>query len=107
MEDPAIAMVVVCPVPDDIRGDEVMACVIAGARVARNRQSAEDIARRALGTLAYYKIPGYIGFTDSLPLTPSEKPKRAEIKALAAAMLRDGECYDVRHLKHRQSGDSR
>ena len=107
VEDPAIAMVVVCPVPDDIRGDEVMACVIAGARVARNRQSAEDIARRALGTLAYYKIPGYIGFTDSLPLTPSEKPKRAEIKALAAAMLRDGECYDVRHLKHRQSGDSR
>jgi acyl-CoA synthetase (AMP-forming)/AMP-acid ligase II len=107
VEDPAIAMVVVCPVPDDIRGDEVMACVIAGAGVDKTRQTAEDIAQRALGALAYYKIPGYIAFTDSLPLTPSEKPKRAEIKALASAMLQAGECYDVRHLKQRQRGDSK
>ena len=107
VEDPTIAMVVVCPVPDDIRGDEVMACVIAGAGVTGSQQTAEGIAQRALETLAYYKIPGYIAFTDSLPLTPSEKPKRAEIKALAAAMLHRGECYDVRHLKQRQRGDGK
>jgi acyl-CoA synthetase (AMP-forming)/AMP-acid ligase II len=107
VEDPAIAMVVVCPVPDDIRGDEVMACVIAANSLTTNQQTAEGIAQRALGTLAYYKIPGYIAFTDSLPLTPSAKPKRAEIKALAAAMLLEGECYDVRHLKQRQRGNGK
>ena len=64
--------------------------------------AAEDITRRALETLVYFKVPGYIGFYDALPLTPSEKPKRAEIKALAAASLEAGECYDVRHLKKRQ-----
>lgn len=100
-ENPAIAMAVVCPVPDDIRGDEVMACIVPARGTARDQQSAEDIAQRALQNLVYFKIPGYIAFADALPLTPSEKPKRGEIKALAVALLRNGDCHDVRHLKHR------
>ncbi|MGL4565648.1 MAG: AMP-binding protein, partial [Halioglobus sp.] len=68
--DPAVAMVVVCPVPDDVRGDEVMACIIPAPGTAREPQAATDIARRSLQTLAYFKIPGYIAFVDSLPLTP-------------------------------------
>jgi acyl-CoA synthetase (AMP-forming)/AMP-acid ligase II len=105
-EDPAVAMAVVCPVPDDIRGDEVMACIIPSASAQRDQQGAQKIAQRALQTLVYFKIPGYITFADQLPLTPSEKPKRAEIKALAIAMLEGGQCYDVRHLKKRQSGSN-
>jgi len=105
-EDPAVAMVVVCPVPDDIRGDEVMACIIPAASAQQNQQGAEQIAQRALQTLVYFKIPGYIAFTEQLPLTASEKPKRAEIKALAVAMLESGQCHDVRHLKKRNSNGS-
>jgi acyl-CoA synthetase (AMP-forming)/AMP-acid ligase II len=109
-EDPAVAMAVVCPVPDDIRGDEVMACIIPSASAQRDQQEteqiAQQIAQRALQTLVYFKIPGYIVFADQLPLTPSEKPKRAEIKALAIAMLEGGQCYDVRHLKKRHSGSN-
>jgi acyl-CoA synthetase (AMP-forming)/AMP-acid ligase II len=105
-EDPAVAMAVVCPVPDDIRGDEVMACIIPSASAQRDQQGAQQIAQRALQTLVYFKIPGYIAFADQLPLTPSEKPKRAEIKALAIAMLESGQCYDVRHLKKRHSGNN-
>ena len=99
--DAAIAMAVVCPVPDDIRGDEVMACIIPAKGAARDLQTATDIARRSLETLAYFKIPGYIAFVDALPLTPSEKPKRGDIKALAVSLLQGGQCYDVRHLKQR------
>lgn len=98
----AIQMAVVCPVPDDIRGDEVMACVIPAQGAARDLQGAEDIVRAALESLVYFKVPGYIAFTDSLPLTASEKPKRGDIKALAVSLLNRGECYDVRHLKQRQ-----
>jgi len=105
-EDPAIAMAVVCPVPDDIRGDEVMACIIPTDGAPRDRAAAEGIARRALQNLVYFKIPGYIAFADTLPLTASEKPKRAEIKALAVQLLRAGECYDVCHLKKRQKADA-
>jgi acyl-CoA synthetase (AMP-forming)/AMP-acid ligase II len=99
--DAAIAMAVVCPVPDDIRGDEVMACIIPAKGAARDLQTATEIARRSLETLAYFKIPGYIAFVDALPLTPSEKPKRGDIKALAVSLLQGGQCYDVRHLKQR------
>ncbi|RLA58479.1 MAG: ATP-dependent acyl-CoA ligase, partial [Gammaproteobacteria bacterium] len=105
-EDPAVAMAVVCPVPDDIRGDEVMACIIPSASAQRDQLGAQQIAQRALQTLVYFKIPGYIIFADQLPLTPSEKPKRAEIKALAIALLEGGQCYDVRQLKKRHSGSN-
>lgn len=98
----SIQMAVVCPVPDDIRGDEVMACVIPTSGAARDQQAAENIVLAALNTLAYFKVPGYIAFTDTLPLTASEKPKRGDIKTLAVTMLQSGKCYDVRHLKQRQ-----
>jgi acyl-CoA synthetase (AMP-forming)/AMP-acid ligase II len=99
--DPAVTMAVVCPVPDDIRGDEVMACVIPVEGTPRDQQSAERIAGRALQTLAYFKIPGYVAFADALPLTPSAKPRRGEIRALAGTLLQAGQCHDVRHLKRR------
>lgn len=105
-EDPAVQMAVVCPVPDDIRGDEVMACIIPSADAPRDQAGAEQIARRALQQLVYFKIPGHLAFVDALPLTPSEKPKRAEIKALALSLMKQGECYDVCHLKKRQQGNS-
>jgi acyl-coenzyme A synthetase/AMP-(fatty) acid ligase len=78
-----------------------MACVIAAPGMQRDQGAAEAIARRARENLVYFKIPGYVAFTDELPLTPSEKPKRAEIKSLALAWLEQGDCHDVRHLKKR------
>lgn len=105
-EDPAVAMVVVCPVPDEIRGDEVMACVIPAADVSADAGTAEQIVARALDGLAYYKVPGWVSFHEALPLTPSEKPRRAEIKALAVAALQGGTCHDLRRLKKRRDARS-
>ncbi len=101
-EDPNIAMAIACPVPDEVRGDEVMACVIPAPGVAASEATARAIVERALRSLVYFKVPGYIGFYEVLPLTPSEKPKRAEIKALAVKSLERGECHDMRPLKKRQ-----
>ena len=105
-EDPAVAMVVVCPVPDEIRGDEVMACVIPAAGASADAGTAEQIVARALDGLAYYKVPGWVSFHEALPLTPSEKPRRAEIKALAVAALQGGNCHDLRQLKKRREARS-
>ena len=105
-QDPDIALAIVCPVPDEVRGDEVMACVIPAPGVAREQKVAEQIVHRVLETLVYFKVPGYICFYDELPLTVSEKPKRAEIKALAIKSLKAGECYDLCHLKKRQASNS-
>ena len=68
---------------------------------ATDTAAAEDIVTRALQGLAYFKVPGYVGFFEELPLTPSEKPKRAEIKALARQSLEQGLLHDTRHLKKR------
>jgi acyl-CoA synthetase (AMP-forming)/AMP-acid ligase II len=101
-ENPNIALAVVCPVPDEVRGDEVMACIVPAPGSAADAAAAEDIVDRALRSLAYFKVPGYVGFFEELPLTPSEKPKRAEIKALAKRSLEQGLLHDTRHLKKRQ-----
>jgi acyl-CoA synthetase (AMP-forming)/AMP-acid ligase II len=103
-ETQGVAMAVVCPVPDEVRGDEVMACIIPSPGAATDLAAAEAIVSRALESLAYFKVPGYIGFYQELPLTPSEKPKRAEIKSLAARSLQEGKLHDTRHLKKRQAG---
>ena len=101
-EDPHIKLAVVCPVPDEIRGDEVMACVIADPSSAADAGAAESIVLRSLDTLVYYKVPGYVAFYHSLPLTPSEKPRRADIKTLARETLDAGNAFDLRHMKKRK-----
>ncbi|MEM8560997.1 MAG: AMP-binding protein [Pseudomonadota bacterium] len=100
--NPAVKMAVVCPVPDEVRGDEVMACVIPSADITPDQGSAERIVQAALATLVYFKVPGYIAFMNTLPLTASEKPKRGDIKTLARSLLEDGQCFDTRYLKKRQ-----
>ena len=77
----AVASCVVVPVPDEFRGDEVMALIVLDKTGA---QKQEDVARRifdfSMEHLIYFKTPGYIAFVDQLPLTASEKVKRGEAK---------------------------
>ena len=77
--------------PDAVRGDEVLACIVtraAGARRPTCGALARDLVEHALAQLAYYKAPGYVAFVDALPLTPSQKIQRGELKALAAHAAR-------------------
>jgi acyl-coenzyme A synthetase/AMP-(fatty) acid ligase len=100
--DPAISEVVVTPVPDDLRGDEVAASVVLAPSMEANEQQAAGIVTRCLPSLAYYKVPGYITFFESLPKTASNKPRRAQVKRLARERLDAGEYFDTRHLKKRR-----
>jgi acyl-CoA synthetase (AMP-forming)/AMP-acid ligase II len=103
LQHPKIATVGVTAVPDDIRGDEVMACVVP--RVALSEAERETYAREVfefcLGRLAYYKAPGYIGFCERLPLTATEKMQRAQLKELGRTLLSSPACVDLRALKKR------
>ncbi len=104
-QHPRVAAVAVAAAPDAVRGDEVLACV-----VRREPQPDEDlgalaaqITRHALQQLAYYKAPGYVAFVDELPLTPSQKVQRAQLKALASSLPGQPHCVDTRALKKRTS----
>lgn len=100
-EDPAIALAIASAVPDDIRGDEVMALVILEEGQQASQALADEIVQRALQSLVYYKVPGYVAFRDSLPMTASQKPKRGDIKTLGRELLAQKDCFDTRALKKR------
>ncbi|WP_116087610.1 AMP-binding protein [Tropicimonas sp. IMCC34011] len=100
MRHPGIDAVGVAAVPDEVRGDEVFACIVAaGGSGAR----AEEIVAWALERIAYYKVPGYIAFVEELPLTATNKIQRAALKSLAAELLADPATADTRALKKRQT----
>jgi acyl-CoA synthetase (AMP-forming)/AMP-acid ligase II len=102
---PGVHAVGVAAVPDAVRGDEVMACIVAKEQVPTHdrRERAEEIVRFALANIAYYKVPGYVTFCDRLPLTPTEKIQRAELKQLASRSLENGSAVDTRRLKKREN----
>ncbi len=96
MEHPDVAAVGVAAVPDEMRGDEVCACVVSSRTAA---ELAPELVQHCLSRLAYYKAPGYVAVIDGLPLTATEKVQRAELKSLAADLVSSGSCVDTRDMK--------
>lgn len=77
---PWVDQVAVLALPDEVREEEVLACVVlrpeAGADV--------DAAVRALfdlchAKLAYYKAPGWVWVTDRIPTTATQKIQKHQI----------------------------
>ena len=98
---PSIDQVAVAPVPDEIRGDEVMACVVLTPETEANEQTALAIFQHSYDALVYFKAPGYIAFVDKLPLTASQKPQRGELKTLCRQLVNEADCIDLRDRKKR------
>lgn len=103
VQHPGVAAVGVCAVPDDVRGDEVMACIVPRTAVdaASLESFARDVMEFSLQRLAYFKAPGYVALCEALPLTPTEKIQRAKLKEQAQALLPTPVCVDTRSLKKR------
>ena len=98
----AVAEAGVVAAPDEIRGDEVFACIRpkGGSVDPGDAQSlAEELVRYCLKRLAYFKAPGYVAFVDALPHTTTEKLDRAALKSLAADLRDRGDCVDTCSLK--------
>ncbi len=110
MQHPLVKAVAVAAVPDAVRGDEVLACVVpetlpAGADAMA--EAARSIVQWSLSQLAYYKAPGYVAFVDSLPLTTTNKIQRGEMKALAPTLPGTARCVDTCHMKKRPAEGTR
>ena len=103
-QHPAVKSSAVAATPDDVRGDEVLACIVLREHADQfaKQQIAASIVDHALAQLAYYKAPGYIAFIDTLPLTPSQKIQRGELRALALSLPSQPNCIDTRSMKKRQ-----
>jgi acyl-CoA synthetase (AMP-forming)/AMP-acid ligase II len=103
LQHPGIAAVGVTAVADEVRGDEVMACIVTRESLSEADRAtfAQEVVAFSLERLAYFKAPGYVGFCDRLPLTATEKIQRGLLKELAAALLPSPACVDLRKLKKR------
>ena len=75
----AVAQVAVLAVPDEIREEEVMACVVPMPGSTPGQALAERLVDHCLGRLAYFKAPGWVLFVDSLPTTGTQKVQKAQI----------------------------
>ena len=97
----AVGSCAVTAVPDEIRGDEVFAFIIAAGKVADPARLARDIFDACMHKLTYFKAPGYIALVDHIPVTASQKISRAEVKQRAIHALASGQATDLREFKKR------
>ena len=97
---PSVQATAVTPVPDELRGEEVFAFVVkAETAQGDDANLAEELIVACADALAYHKLPAYVAFVDSLPLSATKKLARGEIKVLAARAVETGAAIDLRHLK--------
>jgi crotonobetaine/carnitine-CoA ligase len=102
VDHPAVAQVAVLAVPDALRDEEVMACVVATDSAQANADLAEALVAHARGRLAYHKLPGWIVFVDTLPRTSTQKIQKGLIFAKGVDPCADARAHDMRALKRRQ-----
>jgi crotonobetaine/carnitine-CoA ligase len=77
----AVAQVAVLPVPDELREEEVLACVVPMPGAAAGRALAEALFEHCNGRLAYFKAPGWVLFLERLPTTGTQKVQKTRILA--------------------------
>jgi len=97
----SVAQVAVLAVPDEIREEEVMACVVPMPGAMADARLAAELADWCLGRLAYFKAPGWVLFLDRLPTTGTQKVQKTQIFAAGEDPRRSAGIVDLRARKRR------
>ncbi|WP_092529670.1 ATP-dependent acyl-CoA ligase [Amycolatopsis arida] len=77
---PGVRLAAVLGVPDELRGEEVKAYVVLAPAYSAQRLPPTELADFCATKLAYFKVPRYWTYVDSLPLTPSERVAKGELR---------------------------
>jgi len=99
---PAIEAVAVIGVVDEMRDEEVMACVLPKADASRDHDTARSIFDSARDLVAYYKLPGWVAFVDDLPRTGTQKVRKGLIFPEVDDPRTATGVVDLRDLKKRR-----
>jgi crotonobetaine/carnitine-CoA ligase len=102
---PAVAQAAVLAVKDELREEEVLACIVLKPGLAAPSSADVPLVRTLFdhcnAALSYFKTPGWIWFTDEIPTTGTQKVQKHQLFAadtdprLASGMM------DIRHWKKR------
>ena len=98
---PDVAQVAVLPVKDELREEEVLACIVPMEGVAGGPEKARELFDYCMQKLAYFKVPGWILFTESLPTTSTQKVQKTKIFAADEDPRQRPGITDLRELKRR------
>jgi crotonobetaine/carnitine-CoA ligase len=98
----AVAQVAVLAVPDEVREEEVMACVVPMPGVPADRALAERLQAWCLERLAYFKAPGWVLFLDRLPTTGTQKVQKTQIFPRGEDPRHRPDAIDLREGKKRR-----
>lgn len=101
--DDRVARIAVLAVPDEMRDEEVMACIVPVDGVAGDDALANSLMDLAQEKLAYYKPPGWWLFVDTLPTTGTQKVQKQAIFAKGTDPRQLPGVIDLRARKKRQS----
>jgi crotonobetaine/carnitine-CoA ligase len=99
---PAVERSAVIAVPDEMREEEVMACVVLKPGTAPDAATAAALADYALARLAYYKAPGWVMFRESVPLTSTQKVQKTSLFPPGADPRTLPGAFDLRERKKYQ-----
>lgn len=78
-QHPNVIASAVVAVPDDLWGEQVKLFVLPKEGQAPTRALAEDVFGLLQQRLARFKLPAFIAFVDTFPLTPSERIIKTQI----------------------------
>jgi crotonobetaine/carnitine-CoA ligase len=77
---PGVANVAVMALPDEVREEEVLACVVLKDRDGKETAAvARDLFDFCHRQLAYYKAPGWLWFAAEIPTTGTQKIQKHRI----------------------------
>lgn len=78
-QHPAVLAVAVVGVPDELFGELPHAFVQLAGGYRADTATARDIAAYARAQLAKFKVPAYLTFVDSFPMTPSARIRKSKL----------------------------
>ena len=97
--DERVAQAAVIAVPDELRQEEVMACIVPAPGAGADRDAADALQDLCLERLAYYKAPGYLLFLDTLPVTSTQKVQKVRLFPADTDPRQAAGCHDLRDRK--------
>lgn len=98
---PQVMQVAVLAAPDPVREEEVLACIVLHDASANSAATADALFEHCFAQLAYFKAPGWIYFTPSLPTTGTQKIQKHQIFPAGSDFLALRGMFDLRARKKR------
>jgi acyl-CoA synthetase (AMP-forming)/AMP-acid ligase II len=101
IDHPDVSGIAVVAVPDSLRDEEPLACIVLSVDAVPDAATANAIYATAKKRLASHKLPGWIQFVSTIPTTATQKVRK-DLLLDAFKPVSGASTYDMRSLKARR-----